>query len=201
MRTFLDTHAWVWWVTRDPRISSTALAAIGNAIGREGVWLSAISIWEVAKKVEKGQLVLDRPIRAWIESALGMNGLFVAELTNEILLESCDLPKPFHGDFADQMIVATVRHYGGKLITKDRALHGLPAHPMLPVGLRDMTRSFLPGRLPAGCLGEFRLKSSDGQLDILRRAGRRRSIEANGLPISCAPSFGGESLQGCPLFL
>ena len=76
--------------------------------------------------MEKGQLVLDRPVRAWIESALGMDGLFVAELTNEILLEGCDLPKPFHGDPADQLIVATVRHHGGKLITKDRALHGYP---------------------------------------------------------------------------
>lgn len=126
MRTFLDTHAWVWWVTRDPRISGAALAAIRTSIGREGVWISAISIWEVAKKVEKGQLVLDRPIRAWIESALGVDGLYVADITNEILLGSCDLPKPFRGDPADQMIVATVRHHRGKLITKDRALHTYP---------------------------------------------------------------------------
>jgi PIN domain nuclease of toxin-antitoxin system len=126
MQTFLDTHAWVWWVTRDRRLSSEALAAIRNAAQHQNAYLSAISIWEIAKKVEKEQLVLDRPLRKWLELALSVDGLSIAELTNEILLESCELPKPFHGDPADQMIVATVRHHGGKLITKDRALHKYP---------------------------------------------------------------------------
>jgi PIN domain nuclease of toxin-antitoxin system len=124
MRTFLDTHAWIWWVTRDRRLSPRALAAIRDAARHDGAWLCAISIWEVAKKVEKGQLVFDRPLRAWLESALSADGLFIAELTNEIILESCELPKPFHGDPADQMIVATVRHHHGRLITKDQVLHG-----------------------------------------------------------------------------
>jgi PIN domain nuclease of toxin-antitoxin system len=111
MRTFLDTHAWIWWVTRDRRLSAHALAAIGNAARHDGAWLSAISIWEIAKKVEKGQLVLDRPLRSWLDAALGVEGLCVAELTPAILLESCELPKPVPGDPADQMIVATVRHH------------------------------------------------------------------------------------------
>jgi PIN domain nuclease of toxin-antitoxin system len=126
MRTFLDTHAWIWWVTRDRRLSPQALAAIRNAAKHDGVWLSAISVWEIAKKIEKGQLVIDRPLRAWLESALGAEGLCVAELTPEILLESCELPKPFHGDPADQMIVTTVRHHRGRLITRDRELRSYP---------------------------------------------------------------------------
>lgn len=126
MRIFLDTHAWVWWVTRDRRLSSGALTAIRNAARQENAWLSAISIWEIAKKVEKEQLVLDRPLRKWLDLALSVEGLSVAEITNDILLESCELPKPFHGDPADQMIVATVRRHEGKLITKDRELHKYP---------------------------------------------------------------------------
>ena len=58
--------------------------------------------------------------------ALEVKGLLIAEITNDILLESCELPKPFHGDPADQIIVATVRHYGGKLITKDAAIRKYP---------------------------------------------------------------------------
>ncbi len=126
MRIFLDTHTWVWWVTRDRRLSRQALAAIQRAVDNEGVWLSAISIWEVAKKVEKGHLVLDRPLRSWLNLAMSEAGLYVAELTIDILLDSCELPKPFHGDPADQMIVATVRSQGGILITKDRALRTYP---------------------------------------------------------------------------
>jgi PIN domain nuclease of toxin-antitoxin system len=37
--------------------------AIAAAAADDGVSISAISVWEVAKKVEKQQLVLDRPPR------------------------------------------------------------------------------------------------------------------------------------------
>lgn len=126
MQTFLDTHTWVWWVTEDKRLSSSAGALISSVAPRQGVWISAISIWEVAKRVEKNQLALDRPIRIWLDAALAMPGLFVAELTQEILLESCELPGPFHGSLADQVIVATVRHHRGRLVTKDEALRNYP---------------------------------------------------------------------------
>ncbi|MBI4456479.1 MAG: type II toxin-antitoxin system VapC family toxin [Acidobacteria bacterium] len=126
MPTFLDTHAWVWWITKDRRLSRRAHSTIQGALSLEGVWISAISIWEVAKKVEKKQLVLDRALRHWLDLAISVQGLYIAELTNAILIESCELPSPFPGDPADQMIVATVRHYNGRLITKDRELHRYP---------------------------------------------------------------------------
>jgi PIN domain nuclease of toxin-antitoxin system len=126
MPTFLDTHVWVWWVTEDRRLSNRAGSVIRHDLAREGIWISAISIWEVAKKVEKRKLSLDRPLRQWIELATSADGLYVAELTNAILVESCDLPPPFHGDPADQMIVASVRHHSGRLVTKDAALHRYP---------------------------------------------------------------------------
>ena len=49
-------------------------------------------------------------------------GLQLAELTRPVLVESCRLPSGFHGDPADQMIVATARHQGAVLVTKDRAI-------------------------------------------------------------------------------
>lgn len=126
MRTFLDTHAWVWWVTEDRRLSARVRSLIERLTEKEGVWISAISIWEVAKKVEKKQLLLNRPLRQWLDSATTTPGLFMAELTPGILIESCNLPQPFHGDPADQIIVATVRNSGGRLVTKDRRLRDYP---------------------------------------------------------------------------
>ncbi len=49
-----------------------------------------------------------------------MPGLHVAELTRPILVDSCQLPQPFPGDPADQIIVATARHDNAVLVTKDR---------------------------------------------------------------------------------
>jgi PIN domain nuclease of toxin-antitoxin system len=126
MRIILDTHAWVWWATEDRRLSRRAKVRIQRAARNEGAWLCAISIWEIAKKVEKKQLVLDRPLRHWLDRALGLSGLLLTELTPAILIESCELPPPFHGDSADQMIVASARHHGAALVTRDRRLRSYP---------------------------------------------------------------------------
>lgn len=86
------------------------------------LWLSAISIWEVAKKVEKRKLVLDRGLDDWLDLALERGGLKVAPLDRHILVESCRLPASFAGDPADQIIVATARSRGAVLITRDAGL-------------------------------------------------------------------------------
>jgi PIN domain nuclease of toxin-antitoxin system len=122
MPTLLDTHAWVWWVTEDRRLSAVARRAIERSHAKDDLSLSLISVWEVAKKVEKAQLVLDRPVDQWLELALARPGLHLVELTRPILVESCKLPPPFHGDPADQLIVATARDCDAVIITKDERI-------------------------------------------------------------------------------
>ena len=122
MLTLLDTHAWVWWVTGDQRLSPSAKRAIERASRRDALVVSFISIWEVAKKVEKGQLVLDRSVGEWLDAATARAGLQLVELTRRILEESCRLPQPFHGDPADQMIVATARDRDAVVVSKDRQI-------------------------------------------------------------------------------
>lgn len=123
MPTLLDTHAWVWWVTEDRRLSRPARRQIDKAAANNALWLSLISIWEVAKKVEKGQLMLDRPIDDWLDLATDHVGLHIAELSRSVLAQSCRLPPPFHGDPADQIIVATARDRDAVVVTKDRQIH------------------------------------------------------------------------------
>ena len=126
MPTLLDTHAWVWWVTEDRRLSAVAKRAIGRGEARGDVLLSLISVWEVAKKIEKAQLVLDRPVDQWLELAVTRPGLHLVELTRPILVESCRLPPPFHGDPADQLIVATARDRDAVIITRDEKVRAYP---------------------------------------------------------------------------
>jgi PIN domain nuclease of toxin-antitoxin system len=126
MRALLDTHAWLWWVTGDRRLSAAARRAIAGSQRRDTLWLSLMSVWEVAKKVEKRQVVLDRPLDDWLDLAMTMPGLQVGELTRTILVESCRLPPPFAGDPADQLIVATARAHGAVIVTKDRRIRNYP---------------------------------------------------------------------------
>ena len=119
MPALLDTHAWVWWLTEDRRLSRRAKSLIAGRLAEQDLWISLISVWEVAKKVEKKQLVLDRPVSSWLDEAVTQPGLGAWELTRSILVQSCELPQPFHGDPADQILVATARHHGATLITRD----------------------------------------------------------------------------------
>lgn len=126
MATVLDTHAWLWWVTGDRRLSRRARTTIERALARGELHVSMISVWEMAKKVEKGQLALDRPLEEWMDAALAPDGLLVADPTRPIMIDSCRLPQPFHGDPADQMIVATTRFLKATLVTKDARLRDYP---------------------------------------------------------------------------
>ena len=122
MPIVLDTHAWIWWVTKDRRLSRRAKTTIERAAARGELYLSIFSVWEMAKKVEKGQLALDRPIDEWLDDALEIEGLQIAELTRPIAVDSCKLPLPFHGDPVDQIIVSTTRSLSATLVTKDARL-------------------------------------------------------------------------------
>ena len=122
MPTLLDTHAWVWWVTDDRRLSTRAKSLIAASAAEQDLWLSPISVWEVAKKVEKKQLILDRPLDQWLDAAVTRPGLGLWELTRSILVQSCELPQPFHGDPADQMLVATARQHGAIFVTRDQRI-------------------------------------------------------------------------------
>lgn len=122
MPTVLDTHAWIWWVTGDRRLSRRARTTIDRAAGRGDLYLSIFSVWEMAKKVEKGQLALDRPLDEWLDAALAVEGLQIADVSRPVLVDSCRLPQPFHGDPGDQIIVATTRSLSASLVTKDSRL-------------------------------------------------------------------------------
>lgn len=85
----------------------------------DGLGVSMISCWEVAKLVEIGRLQLTLPTTTWLDQALTYPGIELLDLTLSVVVESTQLPGPFHRDPADQMIVATARIHGLKLPTVD----------------------------------------------------------------------------------
>jgi PIN domain nuclease of toxin-antitoxin system len=57
----LDTHVWVWWVHGDARLG-VRLAKSLEQNESQGLGVSVISCWEVAKLVEYGRLDLPCPV-------------------------------------------------------------------------------------------------------------------------------------------
>jgi len=121
----LDTHIWVGWVHGGPRLTASHEQLIGEN-EEAGLGISAISCWEVAKLVEKGRLVLPRPIADWLQNALAYPGITLMQLTPEIAVESTMLPGGFHKDPADQIIVATARIHDCLLVTEDQEILDYP---------------------------------------------------------------------------
>lgn len=114
----LDTHIWIWWVHGDPSLTVDQMRFLEQHEG-DGLGISIISCWEVAKLVERGRLVLPCKVSDWLDQALGYPGIELLDLTTSIVVDSTQLPSGFHKDPADQMIVSTARVYGYPLLTAD----------------------------------------------------------------------------------
>ena len=121
----IDTHIWVWWVNGDPVLKPDFLAKL-IAAQNDGIEVSVISCWEVAKLVEYKKMVLNLPVLDWLRLALSYPGVRLIPLTPEIVADSTRLPGVFHKDPADQMIVATARVYNLPLMTMDAKILDYP---------------------------------------------------------------------------
>jgi PIN domain nuclease of toxin-antitoxin system len=93
----LDTHVWVWWVHGDEKLPKDYAQAIGDHES-DGLGVSVISCWEVAKLVEFGRVVLPATLDEWVDQALAYPGVRLLNLTPRIAIESSRLPAPFHKD-------------------------------------------------------------------------------------------------------
>jgi len=122
MRYLLDTHAWIWWQMRPGSLSDLVRQRIGDPDGYDEMLLSAISPWEFCKLVEKGRLGVACHPEDWIRAALEMPKLRLVPLTPAITYRSTTLPQPFHGDPADQIIVATARLENAVVLSKDEQI-------------------------------------------------------------------------------
>ena len=119
-RPLLDTHAWVWWICGDARLSAREREALDNLPPSERPVLAEISLWEVAMLVAKGRLHLEQTPMQWRRTWLAA-GLAEWPLSGAIGIGAVHLDG-LHGDPADRWIVATALDLGAELLTADERL-------------------------------------------------------------------------------
>lgn len=117
----LDTHIWIWWVDDNPKLSSQNREIIQSQQDN-GLGISIISCWEIAKLVEKNRLNLEISLEEWLDTAINYHQIQVLHLNLPIILESTRL-SGFHADPADQIIVATAKVHGVTLVTQDQKIN------------------------------------------------------------------------------
>jgi PIN domain nuclease of toxin-antitoxin system len=115
----LDTNVWLLGYAEPERLPlelQQILTVRGSQFG-----LSAISLWEIAKKHQIGKLELKKELGRWLEDAISSQ-IQVLPLTPELITDAMNLPGFPNRDPADELIVATARVHKLTLLTTDTLL-------------------------------------------------------------------------------
>lgn len=115
----LDTHAFIWHVNGEKTLSKATQKQIDAASQEGGLYLAAISLWEISMLDKKKRILLDMPCLEWLQQALELTHTQVLPVTPAIAVESCHLPGDLHEDPADRLIVSTARVENLTLLTRD----------------------------------------------------------------------------------
>ena len=115
MKAILDTHAFLWALAGDTRMSRHARDVFA---GSTDLLLSIASIWEILIKVQSGKLNFPRPAGPYVLSRLAENRIKTLPISIDHLLALERLPM-HHRDPFDRMLIAQSMEEGWPIITAD----------------------------------------------------------------------------------
>ena len=122
MGALLDTHALIWWVEGDPRISPKLRALLGGA--EQDVFVSAASAWEIATKARLGKLTSPKLLLADFANAIETMGFLPLPIDLRHGQDAGQLPGP-HRDPFDRILAAQADAEGLTLVSADPAFKTL----------------------------------------------------------------------------
>jgi PIN domain nuclease of toxin-antitoxin system len=116
MRVLLDTHTFLWWITDNPKLSPQARTIIGD--GKNEIFLSAATGWEIAIKTQLGRLKLPDKPELFISEQMANNAIQSLPIQMIHALHVYSLPD-YHQDPFDRMLVAQAQLEGLHIVTAD----------------------------------------------------------------------------------
>lgn len=103
MRVLLDTHAFLWWIEDDPRLSERVREIVADE--RNEVLFSVVSAWEIVIKVGVGKLTLADAPGKFIPDQISRNDMEILPMRLAHALGVHELPN-HHEDPFDRLLVA-----------------------------------------------------------------------------------------------
>jgi PIN domain nuclease of toxin-antitoxin system len=116
MKVLIDTHTFLWWNIDSPLLSARAKDIIAN--GRNVVFFSAASVWEIVIKTSKGRLILPDLPAKYIASRMSMYRFRPLPVLMSHATHIYELP-PHHTDPYDRMLIAQCQMESIPLVTRD----------------------------------------------------------------------------------
>jgi PIN domain nuclease of toxin-antitoxin system len=123
VKLLLDTCAFLWFQADSRHLSPNARAQILDPTNE--VYLSAVSVWEIARKYAQGGISLPSHPLSLIPAVRKDSGIESLSLTetDALVAEKLQL---FHKDPFDRMLIAQALIGGLAIVTPDRAFEPYP---------------------------------------------------------------------------
>ena len=115
MKAILDTHAFLWALAGDERMSRHARDIFA---GSADLSLSIASVWEILIKVQSGKVNFPKPAGPYVLSRLAENSIKLLSVSIDHLLALERLPM-HHRDPFDRMLIAQSVEEDRPIITAD----------------------------------------------------------------------------------
>ncbi len=117
MKLLLDTHAFLWFIDDNPRLSPRAKALLESDAD---LLLSAGSLWEISIKVNVGKLTLAQPFDIFVPRQLADNDIEILPISLAHLGIVSTLPL-HHRDPFDRLLIAQARVEQLSIVSADTA--------------------------------------------------------------------------------
>ena len=119
----LDTHVFLWWLQDSPRLTAGVRATLADPESQ--VFVSAVSIWEIAIKVSLRKLTLRNQSPQFLRKLTEASGFTSLALKADAAAQILALPLHHHDPF-DRALVAQAHVESLVLITHDEQLTAYP---------------------------------------------------------------------------
>lgn len=116
MKGLLDTHAFLWWINDDPRLSANAREIIADSSLE--LLLSSASAWEIVIKSKLGRMKLPPRPDQFILEQMALNSIESLPINIVHALHVYHLPD-HHRDPFDRLIIAQAQIEKIPIITSD----------------------------------------------------------------------------------
>ncbi len=116
MRILLDTHVFLWYITADPKLPTAYRVAIQDPAN--GVYLSAVTVWEAVIKHQLGKLPLPAPPAEYLPQQREAHGFVALPIDEGAMIPLAGLPS-LHRDPFDRLIVAQAIQHDLMVATVD----------------------------------------------------------------------------------
>jgi PIN domain nuclease of toxin-antitoxin system len=121
VRVLLDTHAFLWWLDGDRRLSRRARALVSEE-GNE-VLVSAATAWEIAIKAASGKLPGALDVAADVLGCIQAEWFLPLDITVSHAQRAGSLPN-VHGDPFDRVLIAQSLLEGLPILSIDETFDG-----------------------------------------------------------------------------